>query len=69
MSWNWIFRMRELKLTQDITYVAEGNGAGEIGTIKDYPTGAVAGSPAILTTFTYDGDNKVIKIEVTKTTV
>lgn len=65
----WIVEMRRLKLARDYTYVTEGNGLGEIETIKEYPTGAVVGSVARLTTFTYDVDDNLVKKEITKTTV
>jgi len=70
MQIKWIIEMRKIKLTQDLTYVPlEENGEGEIETIKEYPTGALAGSVARLITFTYDVDDRLVKRETTKTTV
>jgi hypothetical protein len=39
----------------DVTYVAAGNGAGEIKTITYYKDGSVVGT----VTFTYNADDKV----------
>lgn len=51
------------------TYYVAGPGIGKTQTIKEYPTGAAAGSPAKLTTYTYTLAGKVDTIEETDTTV
>jgi len=54
---------------QNITSLYTYNGAGKVATIKEYPTGAAGGSAAKLTTYTYDGSNRVTSIVVSNTTV
>ena len=51
------------------TYVPSGFGVGKTQTIKEYPTGASGGTPAKLTTYTYNANNKVSAIVVSDTTV
>lgn len=51
------------------TYYTSGNGNGKTETIKEYPTGAGGGSPAKLTTYTYNANTKVESIVVSDTTV
>ena len=61
--------MYQQNITSIYTYVAAGLGIGKVQTIKEYPTGAAGGAPAKLTTYTYDGSNRVASIVVTNTTV
>jgi len=61
--------LKKANITSEYTYVASGYGVGKVETIKEYPTGASGGSPAKLTTYSYNVDNKVISIVVTDTTV
>jgi hypothetical protein len=51
------------------TYYGAGPGIGKTQTIKEYPTGAAAGTPAKLTTYTYNIAGKVETIEETDTVV
>ncbi len=61
--------MNKANIKAEYTYVASGNGVGKVETIKEYPTAAIGGDPAKLTTYTYNADNKVLTITVTDTTV
>lgn len=61
--------MYKANITTDYTYVVAGNGAGKVATMKEYPSGAVGGAPAKLTTFTYNSDDRATKIAVTDTVV
>lgn len=61
--------MYKKNITTIYTYVAAGNGAGKVETMKEYPSGSVGGAAAKLTTFTYNSDNKVSSMAVTDTTV
>lgn len=54
---------------QNMTAEYAYTGTGKISTIKEYPTGAIGGAPAKLSTYTYNIDDKVEKIAVTDTTV
>ena len=55
--------------TKNMTAEYAYTGTGKISTIKEYPTGAIGGDPAKLSTYTYNIDDKVEKIAVTDTTV
>ena len=57
------------KMTAIYSYYVAGPGIGKTQTIKEYPTGAIAGSPAKLTTYTYNVSAKVATIIETDTTV
>jgi len=61
--------MQKLNITTLYTYVAAGDGAGKVQTIKEYPSGSAGGAPAKLTTLTYNSDDKVASMAVTDTTV
>ena len=61
--------LEKTNITAIYTYVAVGFGLGKTQTIKEYETGAIAGSPARLTTYTYGANDKVSSIVVTSTTV
>jgi len=61
--------MYKKNITTAYTYVAAGNGAGKIETMKEYPSGSAGGAAAKLTTFTYNSDDKVASMAVTDTTV
>ena len=60
---------KDTMFQQNITSLYTYNGAGKVATIKEYPTGAAGGAPAKLTTYTYDGSNRVTSIVVSNTTV
>jgi hypothetical protein len=61
--------LNQTNMTIDYTYDVNDR----VATMKEYPTGAGAGTPAKLTTFTYKvgspGDGKVLKMVVSDTTV
>jgi hypothetical protein len=44
-----------------LTYVAAGNGVGEIETIT-YKQGGASGNTVAVTTLTYDANNKVVTL-------
>jgi len=44
-----------------LTYVAAGNGVGEIETIT-YKQGGASGATVAVTTLTYDANNKVVTL-------
>ncbi len=61
--------MNKANITAVYTYVPSGYGVGKVATVKEYPTGAAGGSPAKLTTFTYNSSHKVASVAVSDTTV
>jgi hypothetical protein len=61
--------MQKLNITTIYTYVVSGDGEGKVATVKEYPSGAAGGTPAKLTTYSYNSDSKVTSIAVTNTTV
>jgi len=61
--------LNKANITAEYTYVAAGNGAGKVETIKEYATGAAGGQPAKLSTYSYNVDDKVTQIVVSDTTV
>lgn len=44
-----------------LTYVASGNGAGEIETVT-YKSGGASGTTVAVTTLAYDSNNKLISV-------
>lgn len=61
--------LKKANITAEYTYVASGNGAGKVETIKEYLSGSVAGQPAKLSTYQYNVQDRVSKITITDTVV
>lgn len=61
--------MYKKNITTGYTYRIVDPGLGKVETIKEYPSGAAGGSPAKLTTFSYNVNNQISMIAVTDTVV
>ena len=61
--------MYKLNIKTEYTYRTSSPGNGKISTIKEYPSNAIPTEPAKLTTYTYDGSDRIASVTVTDTTV
>ena len=61
--------MNKDNITTIYTYVDPSADSPQVQTVKEYPSGALSGAPAKLTTYTYDSYGNASSISVTDTTV
>lgn len=61
--------MMKKNIKSEYVWWDTGFGIGQIKTIKEYPSDAISGAPAKLTSYTYNAEGKYATITVTDTTV
>jgi len=61
--------MEKLNIKSEYTYWETTPGLGKVKTIKEYPSDAISGDPAKITSYTYNVLDKIATATVTDTTV